>query len=207
MTDYAAEKLAAEARDRALGFRIEECEAAVRARIDAEAGGIRRQTWAHLSAQSFQTPYAELERIVADADPEESLDRWIDLGAGYGRLGIVLSELRPRARFLGLELVPERVAEGRRIYASLGIDPETLRQGDLADATIPVADLYFVYDFGTREEIARALDSLREYARRAPIRVVGRGRAVRDQIEREHPWLGAVVSPRHFGHYSIYRSA
>jgi hypothetical protein len=37
--------------------------------------------------------------------------------------------------------------------------------------------------------------------------LVGRGRGVRDAVERSHPWLGAVAEPWHQKNYSIYRSS
>lgn len=206
MDDYAEEKARADALDRELGFEIAAVELEIRARL-AREGNERRQTWNHLSPQIFQTPYAELERIVAAVDPEGRLGSWCDLGAAYGRLGIVLARLRPRARFTGIELVPERVREGRRIYARLGLDPEGLVRADLANFAIPAADLYFIYDFGSRAEIAAALERLRGIAAARAIRVVGRGRGIRDAIEREQPWLAQVIPPLHFAHFSLYRSA
>jgi hypothetical protein len=200
MSDYLEEKKAAEKRDRELGFAIEETEA----RIQFRGAG---QTWSHLSPQVFQTPYAELERIIEDVDPARSLPIWVDLGAAYGRLGIVLGELRPNARFVGVELVAERVEEGRRVFRSLGLDPESLRAGDLGEIPLPEGNLYFIYDFGTRPELERVVLGLREIALTRSIIVVGRGRGIRDVIERDHPWLSSVIRPEHFPHYSIYRSS
>lgn len=197
---YASEKDDSERLDREYGFDIEGTEREVR-RTNSDA-----QTWAHLSAQIFQTPYAELERIIEETDPERSLKEWADLGCAYGRLGIVLSKFRPEATFVGIEIAGARVEEARRIYRKLGLDPKSLRSGDLTKTPLPDSDVYFIYDFGHRAEILDVLEKLREIARRKPIRVVGRGRAIRDLVEREHPWLGAVHPPIHRAHYSIYFS-
>jgi hypothetical protein len=207
MADYAEEKSLAEARDRALGLDTAATEAEIGARLAREAPDRERRTWNHLSPQVFQTPYAELARIVREADPERRARVWADLGAAYGRLGIVLSEIRPDARFIGIELVPERVREGRRVYRALGLDPETLIAADLRGHALPAADLYFIYDFGPRAEIEGVLAALRPHALLRPITVVGRGRGVRDAIERRHPWLAGVIPPVHGPHSSIYRSA
>lgn len=206
MTDYAEEKSRSEALDLKFGFATAEVEAAIQARLTREKD-FSQQTWNHLSPQIFQTPYPELERIVAEADPDSEVGTWADLGAAYGRLGIVLALRRPDAQFVGIELVPERVKEGRRIYAKLGLNPETLVCADLEKGGLPEADLFFIYDFGKREAIDAVLDALRERARVRAVRVVGRGRGVRDAIEHGHPWLGEIVDPVHTPHYSIYRSA
>ena len=205
MSDYSAEKIDSEKRDLELGFRIAAVELEVSARL-ARGEPANRQTWNHLSPQIFQTPYAEFERIVRAVDPDSKLETFVDLGAAYGRLGIVLAELRPSARFLGIELVPERVAEGRRVYAEIGLDPNALVTGDLARDPLPIADTYFIYDFGKRQEIERVLAELRKIAVNRIVRVVGRGRGIRDIIERENPWLASIVAPIHTAHYSIYRS-
>ncbi len=206
MPYYAEEKFRSEIRDRELGFAIESVEKEIATRL-ARDGGSASQTWNQLSPQIFQTPYDELSRIVREVDPESRIESWTDLGAAYGRLGIVLAQLRPRAHFTGIELVPERVKEGRRVYTSLGLDPETLIQADLATVAIPASELYFIYDFGIREEIERVLLALQIHARGKPLVVVGRGRGIRDAIERGHPWLASVTKPVHSEHYSIYRSA
>ncbi len=202
---YAQEKLEAESLDRRYGFRIDATEDEVRRQKDLlERARGKPQTWAHLSPQIFQTPYAELKRMVEDADPSRRAEAWVDLGSAYGRLGIVLSNLRPQARFFGIEIALPRVQEARRVYAGLGIPSAGLVHADLSVFPIPTADIYFIYDFGNRDEIQSVLDRLRDHASQGPIRVAGRGRAVRDAIERNHPWLGEVFPPLHRAHYSVY---
>jgi precorrin-6B methylase 2 len=134
----------------------------------------------------------------------------VDLGAGYGRLGFVISRHYEGVRFVGYELGAERVAEGRRALRAAGIDPGLIEliQADLAapDYEPIAADFYFIYDYGTRDAIAKTLADLQKLARQRPITVAGRGRAARDAIERGEPWLSQVIPPVHRGRYSIYRS-
>jgi hypothetical protein len=132
----------------------------------------------------------------------------VDLGAGYGRLGFVLQRHFPEVEFLGLELVAERVREGQAALQRFGAGNARLVVADLADPAfrVPEAAVYFIYDFGVRAAIAKVLDEMRGIAGRRAITVVGRGRAIRDQIERGHPWLGEVNPPFHRPHFSIYCS-
>lgn len=197
---YAFRKTASEALDRALGFDLERSESRI-------APGAR-ENWAHLSPQIFQTPYSELAEIVERADPRSEVGSWVDLGAAYGRLGLVLSVLRPKATFEGLEREIPRVEEARRIFERWRLPEQVrVRAADVTSEPVPEADLFFIYDFGAREEIERTLESLRERARTRKITVVGRGRRIRDAIERGHPWLAGVVPPEHGEHSSLYRSA
>jgi len=164
------------------------------------------QTWSHLSPQVFQTPYPELHRIILEVDPHAKAKNWVDLGAAYGRLGLLLAVYRSEANFIGIEVLSERVHEAHRIYKIHDVPSEGMRTGDCAQDPLPRADIYFIYDFGHESDVNAALEKLREHASKQGIRVVGRGRRVRDLIEKHHPWLGSVHRPIHSPHYSIYRS-
>jgi hypothetical protein len=197
---YADRKKESSEIDDELGYEIANCETLIRARASTQ------ENWARLSPQIFQTPYGELAEIIRKVDPDSTYAEWIDLGAAYGRLGIVLAALRPHARFLGYELEPERVEEGNRIYRLHRVHTAELCAADLATEALPIAPLYFIYDFGTPAAVSRVLESLREIAQRRSICVIGRGRRVRDLIEKENPWLSGIVPPVHEAHFSIYRS-
>jgi precorrin-6B methylase 2 len=130
----------------------------------------------------------------------------VDLGAGYGRLGLVIAEACPKLRFTGFEISPERVAEARRVYALQGLDPGQMREADLSSPEFvpPAAQAYLIYDFGTRPAVEKVLRDLQTLARGQSFQVIGRGRLSRDLIERHHPWLSQVHPPRHMGNFSIY---
>ncbi len=187
--------------DDRLGFQIERVEASIRPLAGVEL-------WQSQGPRVFQTPYAELADILRYlALPAGA--RIVDLGAGYGRLGIVTAALQPELHFTGYEISTERVAEGRRVYSESGLDPAQLKVADLAAEhfRLPAADAYFLYDFGTREAVEKVLIDLKYLAVKMPgLRVVGRGRRSRDLIERGHPWLSQVNPPRHMGNFSIYRA-
>ncbi len=192
---YAEEKELSAEIDRRLGLRHES---------DRTNG--TAETWSHLSPQIYQTPYPELYRMIEDTDPERKVGTWIDLGAAYGRLGLLLRALRPESKFTGIEIDEKRVNEAKRIFLEMGIPEESIQQGDCERDPLPLGDVYLIYDFGHRRAVESALEKLRMHARSHPLRVIGRGRRVRDLIEKSHPWLGSVFKPRHTTHYSIYRT-
>jgi precorrin-6B methylase 2 len=139
--------------------------------------------------------------------PEDG-SRIVDLGAGYARMAWVIGRHYPRVQFTGIELVQERVQESLRCLALRPFPNVTMLQGDLSAPTflLPVADSYFMYDFGSRMAIQAVLNKLRSIASERRVTVIGRGRSSRDAIEREHPWLSQIVPPVHCGNFSIYRS-
>lgn len=167
-----------------------------------------QQLWIGLPTRTLLTPYTEI-RLILDQLAPPAGSTVVDLGAGYGRMGFVVGWHYPEVRFIGYELVDERVTEARRCLEEFAFPRVRMECADLNEASFrpESAEFYFLYDFGSRQAIDKTLDDLREIARSRAITVVGRGRASRDAIERRNPWLSEVVAPEHYPHYSIYRTA
>lgn len=194
--------------DRLLGFRVPEIENALleKALVSDPQGNHHRwgaalhsgnQTWVGLHPETIQTPYEELIRVCSELklSPGEKV---VDLGAGYGRLGVVLRELYPGVLFHGIEFVPERVEEGKR----LGIN---LTQGDLTDVGFfpDSADHFFIYDFGKVPHIKALLEKLSVLADQKKFTVTGRGKGIRSLIAHEFHWLTPFYEEENFSIYSI----
>lgn len=190
--------------DELLGFQIDAVESQI-------LENSPHTPWAGLEPQALQTPYAEIRMMLNQVglQPEQTV---VDLGAAYGRMGLVMAAFHPESRFIGFEISPERVEEGNRIYNRFEIDASfriQLLQEDISrsDWVLPEADVYFIYDFGDLESIIRVIDRLKMKARQRKVTVVGRGRRSRDHIERQEPWLSQVIPPVHCGNFSIYQSS
>lgn len=205
--NYAEAKARSEELDLKLGFSQQPIEDRLIENFRIKGGQKPEQRWIGLPLQSMQTPYGELVEIVQTVNPNPG-HTWIDLGAAYGRLGVVLAALAPEVHFIGYELVPERAAEGQAVYERLGLKNAKLIEQDLnASGFKPaVADCYFLYDFGTREAVEKTLADLRTIAAKRPLTIVARGRGCRNWIDRGQPWLTDIAKPVHRAHYSIYRS-
>ncbi len=194
-------------RDLRYGYRTQAIEAELIEwkSLGADHGG---EDWIGTDPQIFQTPYEELEEIIEFMGFSIEPRNWVDLGAGYGRMGLVLHERRPCDDFVGIEYVSERVDEAQRVYAVQGLDPAThqIRFANLTDEAfaLPKGEIYFVYDFGDRESIETVLKKLRNLAHSQRFKVIARGGRVRDLIHKNHAWLCEVARPQHFANYSIY---
>ncbi|MES2965444.1 MAG: methyltransferase domain-containing protein [Bdellovibrionota bacterium] len=181
---------------------------AIEARLANQKSDDDRQLWIGHPVQAVHTPYTEFRFILNElALPAGSVI--VDLGAGYGRLGFVVGRYAPELKFIGYEYVRERVEEFRRCAVRFQFTNVELIEADLASPSFhpAEADVYFLYDYGTRAAIKKTLVDLREISMRRDITVVGRGRASRDAIERGEPWLSQVVAPKHYDHFSFYRSS
>ncbi len=201
--------------DKALGFRVSgiEKELLSRARETLPGGDHHswgahlhrgNQTWVGLDPETIQTPYSELIRLCGKL-PLQKNDRVMDLGAGYGRLGIVLHTFHPGIEFRGIEFVPERVIEARRVYENLGMNPEEMSVGDLTatDFFPDEARHYFVYDFGKVPHIRNLLNQLSEIADRRKFTLTGRGKGIRSLIAHEFHWLTPVYEEENFSIYNF----
>jgi hypothetical protein len=202
--------------DRILGFRVkyvEEMLIAEARNFDPDGGHETwgplmhqgAQTWVGLERETLQTPYSECFRILQllKIRPYQHI---VDLGAAYGRMGVVIGGLYVKNSFTGFELVKARVDEGNRIYRELGLQRCQLIAQDLArpDFELPEADVYFIYDYGQVSHIDHTLRQIQVVAGSRPLKVVARGKFAKQIIEARHPWLEVVYQGRNEEFFSIY---
>ena len=202
---YAAAKLHAAEVDQWLDLRAEQVEAEilrVHGRDRPES-----KVWRGLPVQSLLTPYQEVRWMLQQANAGAG-SKVVDLGCAYGRMAHVVGRHFPQLEFIGFECVGERVEEGLRVLQKHAYPNVQLVCADITHPLfhLPLAQVYFVYDFADRRAIMQVLERLREIAISQSICVIGRGRATRDAIENTQPWLSQVREPEHFATFSIYRS-
>lgn len=163
------------------------------------------QTWVGLDLQTLQTPYSEIYRILQllKLKPYQHV---VDLGAAYGRMGVVMGGLYLKSFFTGFEYVKSRVDEGNRVYRELGFDKCKLMAQDLFDKNfeLPEADVYFIYDYGQVEHIDHTLKQIEAVAYKRPVKVVVRGKFTRQIISDRHPWLDLKYEGKLEELFSIY---
>ncbi len=202
--------------DRILGFRIQYIEEMLieEARgfssdeeFESLGPGLHNgaQTWVGLSPQTLQTPYSECLKILQllNIKPYQHI---VDLGAAYGRMGIIVGGLYIKNIFTGHEYVKARVDEGNRIYKELGLQKSKLLHQDLAHPAfeIPEADIYFIYDYGQIVHIEHTLNQLKGVAQKRPIKIVVRGEYTRKMIKEKHTWPSLQYEGRPDQGLSIY---
>ena len=163
------------------------------------------QTWVGLEIETLQTPYAECLRILQllKIKPYQHI---IDLGAAYGRMGIVVGGLFIKNSFVGYEYVKARVDEGNRVFKELGFSRCELKEQDLfaKDFELPAADIYFIYDFGQVEHIDHTLEQIKAIALKRPVKLVVRGKYTKLIIRERHDWLDLKYEGRLEEFFSIY---
>ena len=164
------------------------------------------QTWIGLDPQTLQTPFAEIVQILKLLKLKSDATV-VDLGAAYGRLGIVMKALLPQGHFIGHEFVPERVQEARRIYNLHGCHQCQIFETDISDPTfqLPPAAAYFLYDFGRVDHIRKILNQIDTLAMNHSFYIVVRGETTRQLVEYSYPLFKNIIAPRHYDKFSIYQ--
>lgn len=145
-------------------------------KIETIDGGERLYEGAGVGVQSgYSTVLTALNHLqLADSA------RFVDLGSGYGRVGLVVGLLRPDINFVGYEYVPHRVhisaktAERFQLHEHVKFEIQDL---SLEEFSIPEAEVYYLYDPFSEETYKYVLDQLIEISRRKSIVIVTKGNA------------------------------
>lgn len=137
------------------------------------------QTWIGLHPQALQTPYSEIYQVL-NVLKDSNIEHVVDIGAGYGRVGIVLSVIFPKANFTGFEIVKKRQLEGNRIFKKHGALNSRIELSNVLDLNfkIPDADIYFIYDFSDLDDVNQILNELRQKAINKTFFLITRGERV-----------------------------
>ena len=203
--------------DRALGIASHEIEDSLlgearplsgEQKVDALGRNLHegRQTWVGLDPETLQTPYPQLWEICEQLEIQKG-EVVVDLGAAFGRLGLVLNCYAPETVFLGYEYVRKRAEEAERVFRYYHCENARVRCVDLADENFypDAADVYFLYDYGRSDQVRTTLKQLKELSDQGKnFSVVARGRSVTSLIEYRHPWLAEVFEKRRFEEVTIF---
>ncbi|MDG0817703.1 methyltransferase [Bdellovibrio svalbardensis] len=106
--------------------------------------------------------------------------RFIDLGSGYGRIGLVVGLMRPDIQFTGYEFVESRVDIANKASAHLHLDQHVhFVTQDLASADfkIPAADTYYIFDSFTDASYAIIMEQLQAMSLHRRITIATKGNA------------------------------
>ncbi|WP_413612250.1 SAM-dependent methyltransferase [Bdellovibrio sp. HCB-110] len=106
--------------------------------------------------------------------------RFIDLGSGYGRVGLIVGLLRPDIDFKGYEYVAHRVDIASSSSLNLGMQDHVhfyTQDLSLESFKIPEAEIYYMYDPFSEETYAHVLAQLVEISRYKKIAIATKGNA------------------------------
>jgi len=182
--------------DREIGYKINKIEAKLLQKYrsydeSSFTGGTQHyagtQTWIGLPPHVLQTPYNHIYEALM-AIRNYHVERIVDIGCGYGRVGLVMNSLFPDAKFIGYEVLKQRAREANRVYDKLDLSNcEVLLENVLAESfSLPIAQVYFMYDFSEMQDISIILDELVSRMTEYPFFLITVGDRIDYLIERKY---------------------
>lgn len=195
-------RLHAKALDRKFGFKIPKIEEKLnqkyRSYDRANDDSNRKkhfegtQTWIGLHPQVLQTPYNDIYDCFLELE-QVSVQKVVDIGSGYGRVGLVMNAFFPEAEFIGYEILKQRGSEGNRIFEKLGLGNCEIRNENVLEIEfeLPEAQVYFIYDFSEMSDICQILDILVERSKKYQFYLIARGDRMEYLINKKYngTWL------------------
>jgi len=128
-----------------------------------------------LGSQSLLTPYSDLALIFGALGPSCG-KLLVDLGTAFGRPGLYAGLCHPELKFIGYDIVLERMCEAQRVVQKLGLAQEKIQffHQDLSDPQflLPEADYYFCYDPFSESTFRKIVSDLYTISRERQIKVI-----------------------------------
>ncbi len=148
------------------------------------------------SGVGVQSGYSTILLALDRMSPKEG-STIVDLGSGYGRVGLVCSLVRPDIKFIGYEYVPHRVEISNVACKALGLSENLdfkVQDLSLESFKIPDAEYYYLYDPFSEETYKYILDQIVNVSKRKKVTIVTKGnaRGWLAKIAEKHSWPEAT---------------
>lgn len=165
------------------------------------------ETWIGLHPQVLQTPYSEICEFFNMLRDFE-IKKVVDLGAGYGRIGIVANAFFNQVKFIGYEILSERLDEANRIFDLLELENCQMINENILEETfkLPDANLYFIYDFSNPLDLRVILKKISQEFSKKEFFIVAKGEGIRSLIKTKYPEFYAKNGVIHSKNWSLYSS-
>ena len=153
------------------------------------------QTWVGLHPQVLLTPYNEIFEALSVCDAIK-IEHVVDIGAAYGRVGLVANSLFPSTLFTGYEVLKQREVEGNRIFDFFELQNLQIVQKNILedDFVLPKAEIYFIYDFSDSPDLCQILDELEGRIGKYDFYLVTKGERMDFLLEKKYKKFSLVKS-------------
>ncbi len=112
--------------------------------------------------------YEVVRRLFRGLDSLPSPSRLIDLGCGYGRIGFY-GALLANLPYWGIEIIPERLTEARRVKAHLGLEGVEFARGDALTCQWPEGDCFAIMNSFFPSQLPALAERLKKLSRQRPL--------------------------------------
>jgi hypothetical protein len=158
--------------DEILGFREKEIEALRTGKLNQwQFKG--EEPWLGLPSPQILTPYFAFSTLLKELNPPSGAT-FAELGAGPGRGAVVIGRKRPDLKYIGYELLLERVEEGQAAIRFLQIRNARMLKQNLSDPHfLPEhADYFYIFNSFSEETFDKVYRDLGQLAKTKAIHVL-----------------------------------
>jgi hypothetical protein len=156
----------------------------------------REQSYTRYHSEAIQTRYADALKLFSEISPKPG-QKFVDIGSGYGRVGVVAGLKVPWMKFTGYELIRERVEAAQATVKNLALQSVEYFEQNLSDPEfkIPPADFYYMYEPVSQSTLEKVLGDLKQVAKTQSFTLIateGHGQFI--DFLRQQDWLQLVRS-------------
>lgn len=161
------------------------------------------------SAESVQSSYSTIFSTLREINPKPGA-HLVDLGCGFGRLGLVIGLHRPDMHFTGYEYVDHRVQTAHECSQRMSLSEHIhFVTQDLSDLKfqLPDADIYYLYDPFHAATYQQLILQIEAVSKKRPVVVATKGNA-KDwmaPMAQANGWLPTRVLDH--GNLNLFQSA
>ena len=174
-----------------------------------ESSSLDEASWSQpTSPDGYSSSYRPIKAILKASGMKDG-DTFVDIGSSYGRVGCTVGVNFPNSRFLGFEIVRERVTEAQRVADFLQLHHVIYYHADVTadDFTIPEADWFFFFNPLNKEALVRILEKIYHSKGNREIHLIAKYTGDLDKYAKS-PYLeliSAIGEPGNFDACWFYR--
>jgi hypothetical protein len=160
------------------------------------------------SPDGYSSSYRSIKKILKASGMKDG-DSFVDIGSSYGRVGCTVGVNFPRSRFLGYEIVAERVIEAQRVAKFLRLDNVSYYHADVSadNFKLPEADWFFLFNPLDKEALTRILGKIYHSTKNRTVRLIAKYTGDLDKYAKS-PYLeliSTIGEPGNFDACWFYR--
>jgi SAM-dependent methyltransferase len=133
------------------------------------------------------TPYNFIKYFLKVLKPKES-DVLYDLGSGYGRIPLYGALTSP-GKYIGIEIVPERVKKSNEIKRKLNIETAFFWEGNVLNYDLEDGTIFFLFNPFVIDTLNQVGNRLEKIAQKHPIKIVTWGSEYLSEFFENKVWL------------------
>ena len=155
-----------------IGMNSDMIQKAIETQYENEENG--QKLYTQINSDTLGTPFAHMENIFKLSELKDG-ETVIDLGSGFGNVGIYLGLKRPMNSFIGHEIIRERHDEAERVKEYYELNSICFQNSDICqldEANLIAGDQFVLYDPLSLPMLNELLGKMKNIARNKSFKII-----------------------------------